>query len=90
MLTEIKARLGKDEYRVKIDPVNYASQSLFIKLGAVPQGIVKYLLRDEEGIRSFEEENIDEIDDKLVAVAQQFGVEPKKLLSHVLEYELKW
>ena len=27
---------------------------------------------------------------KLVSVAEKFGVEPRKLLSHVLEYELEW
>ena len=26
----------------------------------------------------------------MIAVAQKFNVEPQKLLSHVLEYELLW
>ena len=34
--------------------------------------------------------NLEEIDDKLIQVAEKFGVEPRKLLSHVLEYELIW
>ena len=36
------------------------------------------------------EENLDKIDDQLIHVAQKFGVEPRKLLSHVLEYKLNW
>jgi len=78
------------EFRVKIDSDNYASQGLFEKLGAVPYGIAEFMLHKEEDIRKCEEENLQEIDDKLMEVAEKFGVEPRKLLSHVLEYRLEW
>lgn len=90
MLSEIKNRLGRDEFRVKIDADNYASQRLFEKLGATPYGIAEHILHKEEDIIKCEEENLDAIDDKIEAVAKKFGVEPRKLISHVLEYELKW
>lgn len=90
MLSEIKNRLGIERFRAKIDPENYASQRLIEKLGATPYGIAEYLLHKEEDITRLEEENLDEIDDQLIHVAQKFGVEPRKLLSHVLEYELNW
>ena len=90
MLSEIKSRLGVNEFRVKIDADNYASQRLFENLGAVPHGIAEYILHEEKDIARCEEENLEEIDDNLVQVAAKFGVEPRKLLSHVLEYELKW
>ena len=90
MLTEIKSRLGRDMFRVKIDSDNYASQSLFEKLGAVPFGIAECMLHREDDIIRCEEENLDAIDEKLIQLAEKFKVEPRKLLSHVLEYELKW
>ena len=74
----------------KIDAENYASQRLFEKLGATPYGIAEHMLHKEEDIIRCEEENLDEIDDKLIQLAEKFGVEPRKLLSHVLEYELNW
>ncbi len=48
------------------------------------------MLHEEEDIRMCEEENLQEIDEKLIEVAEKFGVEPRKLLSHVLEYSLEW
>lgn len=90
MLSEIKSRLAVDEFRVKIYPDNYASQQLFEKLGATPYGIAENILHEEEEIRNCEEENLDLIDDQLIHIAKKFAVEPRKLLSHVLEYELKW
>lgn len=90
MLSEIKLRLGVEEFRVKIYPDNCASQYLFEKLGAVPYGIAEFMLHDENSLIRCEEENLDAIDDKMVNLAERFGVEPRKLLSHVLEYKLKW
>lgn len=89
MLEAMQERLGVTEFRVRIDPSNVASQSLFEKLGAKPNGISSLLLRTEEEIHQCEEENLPNIDETLVAVAEKFGVEPRKLLSHVLEYKLR-
>lgn len=88
MVNAIKTRLGVSEFRVRIDPTNTASQRLFEKLGAKPKGVSEFLLHDEEEIRQCEELNLPLIDDALVVVAQKFDVEPRKLLSHVLEYRL--
>ena len=90
MLSEIKSRLGVEKFRVKIDADNYASQRLFEKLGAIPYGIAEHMLHKEDDIIRCEEENLDAIDERLEQIAEQFGVEPRKLLSHVLEYELNW
>ena len=89
-LIQVGAHRITKEFRVKIDSDNYASQGLFEKLGAVPYGIAEFMLHKEEDIRKCEEENLQEIDDKLMEVAEKFGVEPRKLLSHVLEYRLEW
>lgn len=88
MANAIETRLGVSDFRVRIDPTNTASQRLFEKLGAKPNGISEFILHDAEEIRQCEELNLPLIDDALVAVAQKFNVEPRKLLSHVLEYKL--
>lgn len=90
MLDAVGSRLGETAFRVRIDPANTASQRLFEKLGARPNGISEFLLHDEEAIMRCEEINLPRIDGRLIALAGKFGVEPRKLLSHVLEYTLRW
>lgn len=90
MLDALKNRLSADNFRIRIDPTNTASQGLFEKLGAKPNGISKFILHNEEEIRQCEDANLHLIDDTLIAVATKFEVEPRKLLSHVLEYTLHW
>ena len=90
MLDAIKNRLNVSEFRVRIDAENYPSQRLFEKLGAKPNGISEFLLHEEADIRRCEEENIHLLDERIQELAKQFNVEPRKLLSHVLEYKLTW
>ncbi len=90
MLDALKNRLSVDNFRVRIEPTNTASQGLFEKLGAKPNGISKFILQNEDEIQQCEETNMHLIDDSLIAVAKKFEVEPRKLLSHVLEYTLHW
>lgn len=90
MLDAIKNRLNVSEFRVRIDAENYPSQRLFEKLGAQPNGISEFLLHEEADIRRCEEENIHLLDERIQELAKQFNVEPRKLLSHVLEYKLTW
>lgn len=90
MLDAVKERLGVVDFRVRIDPANIASQNLFEKLGAQPNGISKFILHKEEEIRQCEEANLHLINDALITIAKKFDVEPRKLLSHVLEYTLSW
>lgn len=82
----VKERLGVSEFRIRIDPGNIASQKLFEKIGAVPNGISSIFptlnYEDDEDIY------LGFINDNTIAVAEKFGVEPKKLLSHFLEYRL--
>lgn len=90
MLDAIKARLGIIDFRVRIDPSNLASQGLFEKLGAKPNGISRLFLHSEEEIRQCEEENLQLIDATLIALSDKFQIKPRTLLSHVLEYTLHW
>lgn len=90
MLNEIKNRMNVSEFRVRIDAENYPSQKLFEKLGAQPNGISEFMLHKEEDLQRCEEENIHLIDERIQELASRFNVEPRKLLSHVLEYKLVW
>jgi RimJ/RimL family protein N-acetyltransferase len=80
---------GARVYRSRVDSDNYASQGLMKKLGARPNGISEMFLHGDELIR-FQEENKDLIDDRIIGVANEFGVEPIDLLGHVLEYRIEW
>ena len=90
MLDELRDRLGVIEFRIRIEPTNHASQRLFEKLGAVPNGVSELWLHDPEDLEELEESSADLIDDSLVSLANKFAVEPRTLLSHVLEYKLTW
>lgn len=90
MLHALREQLGVSEYRIRIEPSNYASQGLFEKLGAVPNGITELWIHDPQSLAQLENENMSLIDDALIAVAKKFSVEPRALLSHVLEYRLTW
>lgn len=89
-LDMIKERIQVCTFRVRTESDNYISQRLFEKLGAVPAGISEFLLHDSEEIIRYEEKYLYLIDEKLIEVANKFQVEPRKLLSHVLEYKLEW
>lgn len=89
-LDEITMRTGTKEFRVRVNADNYASQGLFEKLGAIPNGISEFMIHGEKALKEYEEENLKYIDDKLITVGEKFHVAPRKLLSHVLEYKLIW
>lgn len=90
MLDAFSERLQICDFRVRIDPANVASQRLFEKLGAKPNGLSEFLIHGKEWLRQMEEENLTKIDDQLITAARKFNVEPRQLLSHVLEYKLHW
>lgn len=90
MLDTIRDRLGKTKYRIRIEPTNHASQRLFEKLGAVPNGVSELWVHDREDLDQLENDSLQLIDDALIAVAEKFAVETRILLSHVLEYKLTW
>ena len=46
-----------------------------------------FLYREEDKL-AVEEEYKDRLDDRYMALAKKFKVEPRKLLSHVLEYRI--
>lgn len=86
-------RVIAEEHRVRkftycADSDNYASQALVSKVGGKPNELKRFFFLRENEVKSFEEENMDMIDNKLEKVAASFGVEARKLLSHVLVYTI--
>lgn len=83
--TKLTELLGERFYRVRIDIDNYASQKLFKKVGAYPNGISEFLLKGKE-LEKFREENISLIDEKMRKVAEEFCMDAEDMLGYVLEY----
>ena len=83
-LTELT---GRKTYRVRIFIDNKASQLLFKKLGAIPNGISEFLLSGEV-LSDFQKDNKDLIDEDIIRIADEFNVVPEQLIGHVLEYKL--
>ena len=75
-------------YRWVVATDNYPSQHLCEKIGGIPNGIVALILKDPKLQEIFEENNLDMIDDQFRLIADKFKVEPRKLLSHSLEYKI--
>ena len=90
MFNEMESRLGITKYTVRIEPSNLASQKLFETLGSIPSGIADIWFQEQTTIEKCEEAGLHLIDDNMIEVAKKFHVEPRQLLSHVLEYELIW
>lgn len=89
MLNALTSLTGKRVYRSRVASDNYASQNLMRKLGAKPAGISEMFLYGED-LRKFQEKNKNAIDDKMIALAEEFGIEPIDLLGHVLEFRIAW
>lgn len=77
----------KTQFQALVEVDNIRSQKLMEKLGARLIDIYDYVFNgDEEAAEAFEAEHLDEITDRMVEQARQLGVEPRKMLSHVLDY----
>lgn len=88
-LNELWRVTGNAEYRARVDADNIASQGCMGKIGAkligICDGIVPMTDADRERM---EERFLYLIDDHIRKLAETIGVEPRKLLSHSLEYRL--
>ncbi len=88
-LNEICRITGKKVYRATVESDNIASQRCFESIGAELAGLCySGILRTPKDRTRFEEENLNLIDNNMRSLADRLGVEPRKLLSHVLEYRM--
>lgn len=89
-LNEIHRITGCSEYRALVETDNLPSQMCFEKLGARLAGLCSGpVLKSEDEKWRFEENNLNLIDDSMKKLAARLGVEPRKLLSHVLDYRIE-
>lgn len=89
-LNEVWRRTGVGEFRAVVEVDNIPSQRCFEGLGAELVGLCdSFVLRTEDEKKRFEERNLQLIDAHMTGLAKRLGVEPRKLLSHLLDYRLK-
>lgn len=88
-LNEISQITGRTVFRATVEADNVPSQRCFERLGAELVGLCHgEILRTPEEKARFEENNLNLIDDNIRALAERLAVEPRKLLSHLLEYRI--
>ena len=80
---------GRDEYQLLVEIDNVKSQKMLKHIDAKLVGIKEFYFANEEDAIAFEEQYLDEIDEHMCAVAAELGIEPRKLISHVLDYRVK-
>lgn len=86
-LSAISAVTGKTQFQALVETDNIPSQMLMEKLGARLIGICDYMFDgDEEAAKDFEERHLDRITGRMMELAREIDVEPRKMLSHVLDY----
>ncbi len=90
MLRELAENYDKQEFYVKVEPDNYASQFLLEKLGGLPTGLVKDFQISDERADSFIKTHRYLLDKRMQDLAEQFDVVTDLLLTHLLVYKLKY
>ena len=88
MMIDIGERENISCFIAAVEADNHISQRLMYKLGGVPGGIRKSIYLEEKCVKEFEEDNIELLNSRINQVAEDFGVEPVKLLSHVLLFDI--
>ena len=88
-LNELQLITGQSEYKAIVKANNYPFQKCLGNLGATFVRLCDGpILKLQEEKEKFEDRNLHLIDDSIKRLAVQLGVEPRKLLSHVLEYRM--
>lgn len=86
-LNKISEITTEDQFQCLVEVDNIACQLLMKKMHARLIDIQEWLFNEEEALE-FEEGHLDEIDDHMIELAEYLEVEPRKLLSHVLDYRI--
>jgi len=87
-LLSIARKWGRTEFQARVEPANEKSRRLMEKLGASLVGLEGYRSFDftEEELHALEEQYLDQIDASMLELAKRLQAEPRKLLSHALDY----
>lgn len=81
-------RNDKQQFMALVEVDNIPSQKLMQKLDGRLIDIYDLVFHDEERAEQFEKEHLDQITDHMIELAEELMVEPRKLLSHVLDYRI--
>ncbi len=76
------------QFMALVENDNIPSQKLMSKLNAILVGVYDFIFHDVERARKFEEDHLDEITDHMIELAGELNIEPRKLLSHALDYRI--
>jgi RimJ/RimL family protein N-acetyltransferase len=87
-LTTLRDITGKSQYHALVEVDNLPCQELMQKLDATLLGIYNYTFHSDAEAEAFEEDHIGQITDHMRQLAAELDVEPRKLLSHVLDYNI--
>lgn len=87
-LNRTKEITGKKQYQALVEPDNGPSRNCMEKLNAELVDIYNLMFEDEDEAEQFENENLDMITEDMKQLAGRLGVEPRKLLSNVLDYRI--
>ena len=88
-LNKISQITGKTLFRAKVMPDNIPSQKCFEKIGSKLIGVCNEgFIRLPEEKAKYEAEHLNLIDDNIRELAARLDVEPKRLLTDVLEYHI--
>lgn len=85
-LSAVNKITGKNEFRALVELDNYRSQHCMKKAGAKLTGLFDTVFGDPAIAELFENENTDLITPQIIELANELQLEPKKLLSKVLDY----
>lgn len=81
-------RNPSQQFMALVEVDNIASQKLMLKLGGRLIDIYDVVFHNEEKAEKFEDEHLSEITEHMIKLADELMIEPRKLLSHVLDYRL--
>ena len=87
-LNRIRDITGKRQYNFLVEVDNIPCQRCMGKIKAKLTGLMDIVFDDREQAEKFEKENLDMITEHLEGLAAELRVEPRKLLSNVLDYRL--
>ena len=90
MLSKLAEKYWEQEFYVKMEPDNYASQFLFEKLGKILAGLVKDYKISGERAYNFIETHRYLFDERMQNIAKKFDIEADLLLTHLLVYKLDY
>ena len=89
LVNEVSRITSKKQFQALVETDNLPSQLLMEKIGAKLIDIYDYsFYGDEEAANAFEEKHLEEITERMIALAKWIDVESRKMLSHVLDYRI--